>query len=446
MCTTLVAVALASCGGAKDGTGAESLDVTGNVFAQARSKSWIGVIDRSDAPVLEQKSRAIVVGAADWTPLASDPPAAVPAPGGQFDHSMTGPLVDTSKYATVDPANKYTANRVASVWNYPGPAPQYWYPCEQGSRPDCTAAAGNIANQNLNDIGAFREIMPFAGMSNDDPIVYPGQQGRAHSHTFFGNLVDYKTTSANIRNSSWCASAGGKLNCTAVWIPTVIDTADGSPVVPGSMNFYYKGSSFFAPSAGKDIATVPVGLHMISGDAKNVDPKGAINARYICYGPNGENPGWKPTLTAAVADGTCLPGGEMVMMVSFPNCWDGVNLDSPDHASHMAQPVQLQQAPFTWSCPTTHPVQIPTMSVNAHFPVRAAGQVARWRLASDMYDPSLPAGLSGHADYMMGWDPAPHPELWGENKSIVEMWTTHCLREQRDCHNYLLGDNKHMLY
>jgi hypothetical protein len=26
------------------------------------------------------------------------------------------------------------------------------------------------------------------------------------------------------------------------------------------------------------------------------------------------------------------------------------------------------------------------------------------------------------------------------------MWTQHCLREQRDCHNFLLGDNKHMLY
>ena len=383
---------------------------------------------------------------ADGTPTTPNVPPVDPLPTAAPDHSKMGPTVDTSKYATVDPANKFTSNRLRSVYNYPGPGPQFWYPCEPGSRPDCTAAPSNIATQHLNDIGAFREIMPFAGMSNDDPIVYPGQQGKAHSHTFFGNFVDYKTTSANIRDSAWCASAGGRLNCTSVWMPTVVDTKDGTPVVPLGMNFYYKGSYYFAPSEGQKIVPVPVGLHMLSGDASNVDPSGAVNTRYICYGPNGENPGWKRTLTAAVADGTCVPGGEMQIAVNFPNCWDGVNLDSPNHVSHMAQPVQLQSPPFTWSCPPTHPVQIPTMSVNARYAITAVGQVARWRLASDMYDPSLPAGLSGHADYMMGWDPTPHPELWGENKSIVEMWTTHCLQEQRDCHNYLIGDNRHMLY
>ena len=446
ICTALVMLALAACGGAKDDVDVGTLQVVGKVMAEARSKSRIPDGGRFDTRPEDDQTSPVTLAAADGTPPASDPPAAVPSATTMPDHSATGPLVDTSKYGTVNPANKYTANRLSSVWNYPGPGPQYWYPCDQGSRPDCTAAPGNIATQNLNEIGAFREVMPFAGMSNDDPIVYPGQPGRAHSHTFFGNFVDYRTTSANIRNSAWCGSAGGKLNCTAVWVPTVVDTADGTPVVPSSMNFYYKGSPFFAPTEGKNIAAVPVGLHMISGDATNVDPTGAVNARYVCYGPKGENPGWKPTLTAAVADGTCVPGGEMVIMVSFPNCWDGVNLDSPNHTSHMAKSVQLQQAPFTWSCPATHPVQIPTMSVNAHYPITAVGQVARWRLSSDMYDPSLPAGLSGHADYMMGWDPTPHPELWGENKSVVEMWTQHCLREQRDCHNFLLGDNKHMLY
>jgi hypothetical protein len=86
------------------------------------------------------------------------------------------------------------------------------------------------------------------------------------------------------------------------------------------------------------------------------------------------------------------------------------------------------------------------MSVNAHYPVTDALQVSRWKLASDMYDHMLPAGLSGHADYMMGWDPAPHPELWGENRNLVDMWTQHCLREQRDCHNYLIGDNLNTLF
>jgi hypothetical protein len=384
--------------------------------------------------------------AAPLPPVTAPAPVVVPPPNVLTDHSGVGPLVDKAKYAFADTANRYKTNRISSVWNYPGPGPQYWYPCDEGSRPDCQAAAGNIAHQNLNDIGAFREVMTFAGMSNDDPLVYPGQPGKAHSHTFFGNLVDANTTSANIRNSAWCTSAGGKLNCTSVWVPTVVDTLDGTPVVPSGMNFYYKGSYEFAPEKGKEIVAVPVGLHMISGDATNVNPSGAVNARYLCMGPKGENPGWKTTITAAVADGTCLPGGDFMIAVTFPSCWDGVNLDSPNHISHMSAVQQMQSAPFTKFCPATHPKQIPSMSVNAHYSITAMGQVARWRLSSDMYDPKLPAGLSGHADYMMGWDPTPHPELWGENKSIAEMWTTHCLNEQRDCHNFLIGDNKHMLY
>lgn len=434
-CLTALLVGLFGCGGGQD------------VAATAESQAPPGAA----VPAIAAASSS-VTAAGDPAPgvvvaVAGAGTAAAPAaPTTQATTSSPmGPWVDKSKYASVNPANEHTTDRVSSVWNYPGPGPQYWYPCEPGSRPDCQAAPGNLAQQNLNDIGAFREVMPFAGMANDDPIVFPGQPGRSHSHTFFGNFVNAFTTSANIRDSAWCASAGGKLNCTAVWIPTVVDTLDGTPVVPGSMNFYYKGSYDLAPDKGKDIVPVPVGLHMISGDPSNKNPKGAVNARYLCMGPNGENPGWKPTIDAAVADGTCLPGGDFMILVTFPNCWDGVNLDSPDHVSHMSGVQQMQTPPFTKFCPATHPVQIPSMSVNAHYPITAIGQVARWRLASDMYDPSLPAGLSGHADYMMGWDPNPHPELWGENKSITQMWTTHCLNEQRDCHNYLIGDNRHML-
>ena len=383
--------------------------------------------------------------AADEAPLeattqnSSALPAVVAHPPG------LGPMVDRTKYASVNPANKHTTNRVQSVWNYSGPGPQYWYPCAEGSRPDCQANPGLLARQNLNDIGAFRETMAFAGMSNDDPIVYPGQPGRSHSHTFFGNLVDAHTTSANIRNSAWCSSAGGKLNCTAVWVPTVVDTFDGTPVVPSGMNFYYKSSYEFAPEKAREIVAVPVGLRVVSGNPANVNPE-AGGARYVCLGPKGEDSGWKTTLTAAVASGACLPGGELIFGVNFPSCWDGINLDSPNHISHMSGVQQSQTYPYPKSCPATHPRQIPSMSINAHYPITSACQVARWRLASDMYDAKLPAGMSGHADYMMGWDPAPHPELWGQNKSIVEMWTSHCLNEQRDCKNFLIGDNKFMLY
>lgn len=42
--------------------------------------------------------------------------------------------------------------------------------------------------------------------------------------------------------------------------------------------------------------------------------------------------------------------------VVFPSCWDGVNVDSDDHKSHMSYP--LGSAPDSGDCPDTHPVKV----------------------------------------------------------------------------------------
>ena len=41
------------------------------------------------------------------------------------------------------------------------------------------------------DIGAFRIPCAYSHMAFNDPIVYPGQPGRAHLHTFFGNTASH---------------------------------------------------------------------------------------------------------------------------------------------------------------------------------------------------------------------------------------------------------------
>lgn len=43
--------------------------------------------------------------------------------------------------------------------------------------------------------------------------------------------------------------------------------------------------------------------------------------------------------------------------VIFPSCWDGKNLDSPDHKSHVAY--QTGSALAGDKCPASHPVRIP---------------------------------------------------------------------------------------
>jgi len=46
--------------------------------------------------------------------------------------------------------------------------------------------------------------------------------------------------------------------------------------------------------------------------------------------------------------------------ITFPSCWDGKNLDSPDHRSHMAYSpggAVLANA----KCPATHPIRVPQL-------------------------------------------------------------------------------------
>ena len=42
----------------------------------------------------------------------------------------------------------------------------------------------------------------------------------------------------------------------------------------------------------------------------------------------------------------------------FPSCWDGQNLDSPDHKSHMAYPIGAYN---TGLCPDSHQVNLISM-------------------------------------------------------------------------------------
>ena len=86
------------------------------------------------------------------------------------------------------------------------------------------------------------------------------------------------------------------------------------------------------------------------------------------------------------------------MQVFFPSCWDGVNLDSDDHKSHMSYPIQNYNG---GDCPDSHPVQLVSlfyeMFVNVgDFPYNGAGT---WALANGDL-----TGYGFHGDFQNGWD------------------------------------------
>jgi Domain of unknown function (DUF1996) len=280
--------------------------------------------------------------------------------------------------------------------------------------------AANVADPSQvptpGDVGAFREACDFSHMSFDDPIVYPGKPGVSHLHTFFGNsATSASSTVSSIATAGNSTCAGGTLNRSAYWVPTMIDTKDGSPVVPAGSLIYYKTG--YLGVRPVDVKAPPAGLRMISGSSAASADQGGMVERYSCVGTNVTDTAWGGSIRS------CPAGSDLVMEVTFPQCWDGINLDSPDHKSHMAYASN--------GCPSDHPVPIPTISFEIHYPVSATGQSARWRLSSDNYSASLPGGYSAHGDYFMGWDAA-----------TMNTIITRCLNLSLDCHAYLLGDSR----
>ncbi len=83
--------------------------------------------------------------------------------------------------------------------------------------------------------------------------------------------------------------------------------------------------------------------------------------------------------------------------IKFPECWNGVDLDSADHKSHMAYAVNE-------SCPASHPVAIPRLRLFLAYPAPSATAVLT--LASGSLD-------TAHADFINAWNPGVVGEITG---------------------------------
>jgi hypothetical protein len=283
--------------------------------------------------------------------------------------------------------------------------------CVAGSSTCKALGDTGVLNQ---DTGAMREPCRFSHFNFDDPIVYPGDAGKSHLHIYFGNVdASASTTPANVTKAAASTCFGGTLNNTAYWTPGLVDIRTGKPWVPeadGAL-FYYKGGYLGVKMA--DIQPFPAGLRMIAGNAastsENMD-RGVI--RIWCEHGDGTPRGRIPN---------CKRGEQLSFEVIFPQCWDGKNLDSPDHKSHMAYANN--------GCPSTHPVPLPEISMNLHYIVEESGTDQYLRLSSDNY--AGPGGYSMHADWFNGWDPA-----------TQKLWVTNCINPSKDCHSALMGNGQ----
>lgn len=341
--------------------------------------------------------------------VASSPPPSA-APASPPPSAPASPAADSST-ASLEGAAAIASNFDQSAELEPASIP--------------TSAAPDV-------VGAFRFMCMPGQLKADDPIVYPGQPGRSHLHQFFGNeTADANSTYASLRaaGNSTCMSP---VNRSAYWMPAILN-GKGQVVRPDYVAIYYKRRPMSDPIVsdpshpqyqGKGVK-LPNGLRFIFGrDMLNlaVPQTGALH--FACDGPNADGKHYR---NFEEVQAVCPVGNRIGVRIEAPDCWDGKNLDSPDHRSHVAYG---NYNPGFYKCPASHPYAIPAFTMGAWF-TQGAGEI--YSLVSDHMDtsPGHKRGDTFHTDFFMAWDPEVH-----------DMWEKNCIDKMLNCSGGNLGNGK----
>ena len=121
---------------------------------------------------------------------------------------------------------------------------------------------------------------------------------------------------------------------------------------------------------------------MLAGSATNTD-NSKVKLANICHRC------WNAPSESTFVGGAPCTGSDTVAIpkdpkckfirqtIIFPTCWDGKNLDSPDHQSHVAYG-QGSGATGGGACPSTHPVKLPQVMYELMWDVNKFADKSLW--------------------------------------------------------------------
>lgn len=217
----------------------------------------------------------------------------------------------------------------------------------------------------------FRSQCTPTHLSMDDPIVFPGQSGASHQHVFFGNITtDADSTLETLTDQP--TSCRISEDHAAYWTPTLL--LDGRLVAPRFVTAYY-----LADGARGRIQPFPAGLKVIAGNSKAITAQSTTILGWKCANQVMGVLSATPTI--------CPRGVDNVLVIRFPDCWNGRDLDSADHKSHLADRTR-------GVCPAGYPVALPRLSLNTHYRLTTLDGLAF----------SSGGIYSAHADFFNAWN------------------------------------------
>lgn len=231
-------------------------------------------------------------------------------------------------------------------------------------------------------------------------------------------------------------------------MPAMLD-GRGNVVRPDFVSIYYKRLPASDPRCqqrGKACVDLPRGLCFVFGYdmVTGTQPTGAYYSN--CPGAPNAVPGHYKDLTVAAPMCGPTPAGagepnRLGAIINAPECWNGRELDTPNHRDHMAY--QRYENDGQPHCPATHPYIVPTFTLSAWYdvgdvPIGQPGSVSTWSISSGAMNmggkvTQMTPGSTFHADWDGAWDDA-----------TMATWTANCINKLLNCSAGDLGDGTMM--
>ncbi|KAH6655168.1 hypothetical protein BKA67DRAFT_534104 [Truncatella angustata] len=274
----------------------------------------------------------------------------------------------------------------------------------------------------LNGASAFwrMECRGRVALARIDPIMSLGSTAE-HAHTIHGSSAFSESADTDELLAGNCTSCAVTQDLSAYWTPALyFEFSNGTFELvqqDGGMLAYY-----LLRDPNDNVKAFPEGFRMIAGDnlrrnytVGDVSQPDPPQSNWAALGQTGQSDleqralgfnclDYSKTAEAALyrhfmpeksyLDANCPDG--LRFELAFPSCWNGKDLDSDNHKSHMAYPDLVQDG----NCPDGFETRLVTLFYETIWATyKYDGIDGQFVIAN-----GDPTGFGYHGDFMMGWE------------------------------------------